>query len=391
VLKCIYQFFEPKQWDVIVFKNPLGPRINFIKRLIGLPGDELEIIDGDVYIDGQISQKPPKVQNELWMPIYDNDYQPVNPHEHSFNGHEWEQPFVTSDSRWEVDKTNPTLFQLDSPADQINTMAYNSSMGNNFQANYAYGKIIYYRNGPYCSDLMARFYAKWGEERGVAGISLSKYGIEYRAWVDLTAKEAVIARVSGSEERLAEDILSKEFEVATEGKPLALRFANVDHQLVFEFGRSRLTHDLGREPEDAGQRKTNIEPQAQIFGSGKLTLSHVAIFRDIHYTSTDRPNWASEGNPYTLGKDEFFVLGDNSPNSKDSRLWVQPGTANKGSSAYLEGYRPGIVPRDYLVGKALLVYWPSGFKPFEKFPIAAIPNVGQMRFVYGGSNSNEIE
>ena len=32
VLKSIYQFFEPKRWDVVVFKNPIGPQTNFIKR-----------------------------------------------------------------------------------------------------------------------------------------------------------------------------------------------------------------------------------------------------------------------------------------------------------------------------------------------------------------------
>jgi len=51
VLKCIYQFFEPKRWDVVVFKNPLEPKVNYIKRLVGRPGDTIEIINGDIYIN----------------------------------------------------------------------------------------------------------------------------------------------------------------------------------------------------------------------------------------------------------------------------------------------------------------------------------------------------
>ena len=92
VLKCIYQFFEPKRWDVIVFKNPTEPSINYIKRLVGRPGEKVEIIDGDVYINDEISRKPAKAQKELWMPVYDNDYQPVRPKEGLFNGHTWRQP-----------------------------------------------------------------------------------------------------------------------------------------------------------------------------------------------------------------------------------------------------------------------------------------------------------
>ena len=59
VLKCIYQFVEPKRWDVVVFKNPLDPRVNYIKRMIAKPGETVEIIDGDIYIDGKIARKPP--------------------------------------------------------------------------------------------------------------------------------------------------------------------------------------------------------------------------------------------------------------------------------------------------------------------------------------------
>ena len=41
----------PERGDVIVFKTPADNRTDFIKRLIGLPGDEIQFIDGDLYIN----------------------------------------------------------------------------------------------------------------------------------------------------------------------------------------------------------------------------------------------------------------------------------------------------------------------------------------------------
>ena len=129
------------------------------------------------------------------------------------------------------------------------------------------------------------------------------------------------------------------------------------------------------------------EPRVEIFGSGSLTLSHITLSRDICYTEMRYGNSGEYGratkDPFVLEKDQFFVLGDNSPNSEDCRWWDRPGLANKG----LPEYREGIVPRDYLVGKALFVYWPSGFKPFAQFPFGIIPNIGGLHFIYGGSNS----
>ena len=42
-------FLPPRRWDVTVFKNPARPDENFIKRLLGVPEEVLEVIDGDVY------------------------------------------------------------------------------------------------------------------------------------------------------------------------------------------------------------------------------------------------------------------------------------------------------------------------------------------------------
>ena len=45
-------FSNPDRGDVIVFKTPADNRTDYIKRLIGIPGDEIQFIDGDLYLNG---------------------------------------------------------------------------------------------------------------------------------------------------------------------------------------------------------------------------------------------------------------------------------------------------------------------------------------------------
>ena len=42
---------EPKQGDLVVFKTPADNRTDYIKRLIGMPGDQIQFINGDIFIN----------------------------------------------------------------------------------------------------------------------------------------------------------------------------------------------------------------------------------------------------------------------------------------------------------------------------------------------------
>ena len=44
--------------DLVVFHFPLDPSQSYIKRIVGIPGDEVEIVDGDVYVNGQMLEEP---------------------------------------------------------------------------------------------------------------------------------------------------------------------------------------------------------------------------------------------------------------------------------------------------------------------------------------------
>jgi signal peptidase I len=58
VNKLSYLVSEPQRGDIVVLRFPQDPRRDFIKRIIGLPGEEVEVRGGRVYVNGRALDEP---------------------------------------------------------------------------------------------------------------------------------------------------------------------------------------------------------------------------------------------------------------------------------------------------------------------------------------------
>jgi len=58
VNKLHYKFAEMRHGDIITFQYPLDPERDYVKRLIGLPGDEVIIKNGEVFVNGRRLYEP---------------------------------------------------------------------------------------------------------------------------------------------------------------------------------------------------------------------------------------------------------------------------------------------------------------------------------------------
>jgi hypothetical protein len=78
-----------------------------------------------------------------------------------------------------------------------------------------------------------------------------------------------------------------------------------------------------------------------------------------------------------LDHDQFFMCGDNSPASSDSRLWGNPDpivAVQIGDSA------PFVVNRKLMLGKAWAVYFPAPYRMTDN-GVSFIPDFGRLRFI----------
>ncbi|MCB9838491.1 MAG: signal peptidase I [Phycisphaeraceae bacterium] len=410
VQKYLYAIRSPRRWDVVVFKNPEQPQQNYIKRLVGLPNEELWIADGDLFTRSaatggawQVARKPSRIQRSLWRTLYSSEWAPLAD-EH--DGKEWKGPWVgqgmdTTGKSYRVKKPeNPQGAALWWNAGQWpidDDTPYNETalgVKSRFPVSDLRLRAVITPDDPAAFTATARLLTRGMEFQAVTGPD----GVRIRQREAPTADDS--ARTN-ADELGWETIAGSDHPVFGDGESHRVEFWHVDQRLSVWIDGAEVCHaEYDWSPIERIERTTGIEVYRRgtayesresrnlseprvylsprvtwLFQGSGATLHRVGLDRDLYYQPGSGPMRATKPETvFTLGGDQFFTLGDNSPASADGRMWpnVDPWVAEEFDPA------AGVVNRDLMMGRAFFVYFPAPLKALGKVPV---PNFGEMRFI----------
>lgn len=467
VAKFPYQFHTPQRWDVAVFMNPGEARINYIKRLVGLPEETLKISHGNIYVrpDGQdqftIARKPPDKILATMQVVDDSDFQapeliaagwPASwssgpdgawqtadgksfRTDGTARGEAWlnYRHFVPGFGVWFEVLNGRPIPAAPRPELVTDFVPYNTEeLGRlrDLRAQRPGQEIPRGLGQPlaadrsglhWVSDLVLEFTLKVESSSGQVVADLAKGGRHFQCEFDLATGRATLKGLPGVEPTAMTSVRGP--------GQYRIRFANVDDQLVvwvrgdglasrdsvIQFDPKDTTYD-SRKLDLQRPRPDDLMPVHIASRGVAVEVGHLRVFRDLYYIAVNLDNrgtsnvfldeheqarretvltdwkfplnttrsdffsspdkWNAFDNlrevEFTLRKDQFFMLGDNSAASQDGRLWNTQ----------------SFVDRDLLKGKAVFIYWPHSWERTPGFPLVPrgipfpfFPNFGRMGFV----------
>lgn len=432
--KYRWLFGDPHRWEPVVFHYPLNRSKNFIKRLVGMPGERLKVDDGDIWTsrDGgttwKIERKPADPQEALFFPYYP---EPVEERDWFADRQEWEAgpgwQIDEGEGRFVVDAREESALRFLADVVQYGSEGIMSDARLPEAGGSAWGTA---------GDTRVRFDLAV-ERAGTLVVSLSEHGLARRLVLAPEGSHAVVVS-PGGEKRFPIDVRLRD------GMDLSISFANVDDTLLvrvdgdaeletsFPFAASAVpdVEEMRRtasrienegDLQEAARVRTEAEALERKLEEGrhrvvfeaegvKAAIEEIRIDRDVCYT---------QDGEWLIPEGHYFMLGDNTNSSKDSRAWriaevylkdgtvvrweerdnQQPGDVPGQPNATFDIHGPdqvievkadidglvrrfhtkdvdrvkrgvhwGVVSRDHLVGRAFAIFWPIYVWPVVKSP-----------------------
>jgi signal peptidase I len=362
--KNIFEMRSPRRWEVAVFRCPSDLTKPYVKRVVALPNERVQILGGDIYINDELARKTLAECRSVRIDVFDNRFQPI--------GGGWKD-------RWRVGAPGfsgpeKSLADADEYLDGAALRWPKAEPGFRW-LRYRHWLLDEKREEP-VRDLFAYNGGTLRHEL----LDVHDFSVEFDLEIDDGTGEFAIGLTDGH------DDVTAYLPVVPKGKPVASNVRLIDGtgtelanggpnalsegrshriELVFFDRRVQLNVD-GHElfaPVDlppVRDRKAVSRPVWLGVSGIAATVRNFRLFRDIHYSSSGHNG---THDPCRLGPDEYFMLGDNSANSEDSRYWTFPG-----------------VPERNFMGKPLLLHQPSRWTTLRGWDIQTT-DWGRVRWI----------
>ena len=330
--------FRPQRFDLVVIRSSDGSE-PLVKRVCGLPKESVLVHEGDLFIDGQ--RLPADAPRPAPVPVYDDRYFDA---ERLFE-YRRDGSVKRADGEWVIEggavaPGSLVRFHPDLRDDYLDSR-HQRVLGSR-EVNDAVLELEFMLEGPLVAQRLHFQLVEAGDTFEVV-LAAGAEGLTLR----LVRRNP--RTMTATPDPTTGEVPPRELELASRPVPLAagkwyaLHFANIDNHLILrvpalalEVVESYAENVPLRDDLPAGMKSVGSRVA---FGveAGRARFRAVRILRDLFYTEDGTFGTRSA---LTLGPDEYFLLGDNSSASTDSRLFGQ-------------------VDATRFIGRPLAVVWPS--------------------------------
>ena len=341
--KVVYMFRDPVRWEPTVFRYPLRRSDPYVKRLIGLPGEELLIAQGDIYIrrhegaEIELLAKVEPAREVLWLPLLGG----LSSNSAYVGAFRSRGDAAFQGGAIRLGKGGAAIYPRGAADEPGNIVDHDASYGTTEADKRSYGLNV-------CGDVRVRLRIEL-DAGGELAVVIVRDGESFTLL--LRPGEGACALThrdeTGAEHALgAEQLALVSLEA---GRAVRVAFSFADGELHAAIDGARVSHRPGTPlltalrardrlkrielsgldafklaTPDAGSKKARVEFRAGQAGGATVRLQ--GIERDVYYVGRRVPGpdpLAEKPFGVKLGPEQYFVLGDNSPGSKDARAWIR--------------------------------------------------------------------